>query len=320
MVNKRPNYTPPKPALWKGREDSLPGERFFQQVHCVDLNNQTLEPHTDTVFIGFACDEGIKRNGGRIGATLGPDALREQLAKLPCHSAKTFIDVGNMVCTDQRLESAQEDFGKLINACHQKGLQTIALGGGHEMAWGHFQGLVEHYPKIGIINIDAHFDIRPLPQEGLGTSGTPFTQIKHYCDAHQLNFDYACLGIQPLANTQSLFDKALEWGVQYLSAEEIHTQSFAAQAAFLDDFLLCHDHIYLSICLDAFAECYAPGVSAPQATGLSPWQVLPLLKYIAQTGKVVSIDIAELSPPLDQEQKTARLAAVIIAELLHFKE
>lgn len=43
---------------------------------------------------------------------------------------------------------------------------------------------------------------------------------------------------------------------------------------------------------------------------------MPLLKYLIQSGKVVSLDIAELSPPLDSELKTARLAALIIAELL----
>ena len=94
-------------------------------------------------------------------------------------------------------------------------------------------------------------------------------------------------------------------------------QSLAWQFAFLDDFMLNLDYIYLSICLDVLAECYAPGVSAPQPLGLSPWQVIPLLKYIMQSGKVISLDIAELSPPLDQEQKTARLAALIIAELLN---
>ena len=94
-------------------------------------------------------------------------------------------------------------------------------------------------------------------------------------------------------------------------------QSLAWQFAFLDDFMLNLDNIYLSICLDVFAECFAPGVSAPQPLGLTPWQTLPLLKYIIQSGKVVSLDIAELSPALDREQKTARLAALIIAELLN---
>lgn len=106
-----------------------------------------------------------------------------------------------------------------------------------------------------------------------------------------------------MGNTDSLFQQAHALNVQYLTAEEIYANSLAWHLAFLDDFMLNLDHIYLTICLDVLAEAFAPGVSAPQPLGLTPWQVLPLLKYIIQSGKVVSFDIAELSPPLDQEQK-----------------
>jgi formiminoglutamase len=126
------------------------------------------------------------------------------------------------------------------------------------------------------------------------------------------------LGIQAHANTQSLFTAADTFKVHYLTGEQINQTSFAWQLAFIDEFILNNEAIYLSICLDVFAESYAPGVSAPQALGLSPWQALPLLKYIIQTGKVVGIDIAELSPPLDHNLQTARLAGMIMAELLEF--
>ena len=314
------NYEPTNNMLWQGRADSLPGVRFFQHVQCVDVRSYKIQDVQQTVLIGFCCDEGIRRNEGRLGAKLGPDALREQLAKLACHSEQQFIDAGNIVCPDGQLEIAQQQFAKLVSHCHQNTLKTIAFGGGHEMAWAHFCGLTSHYPKIGIINFDAHFDIRPIPNGQHGTSGTPFWQIKQYCQQAQLPFDYCCLGIQPIANTKSLFDRAHDWNVRYLTAEQINEENYAWQTAFLDEFMLHHDYLYLSICLDVFAECVAPGVSAPQATGLNPWQVLPLLKYISQTGKVVSLDIAELSPPLDHEQKTSRLAAVIIAEILNLKE
>ena len=105
-----------------------------------------------------------------------------------------------------------------------------------------------------------------------------------------------------------------------MSAEQINKETNAWQTAFLDNFILRNDYLYLTICLDVFAESIAPGVSAPQALGLNPWHVIPLLKYIVQSGKVVGMDIAELSPPLDHEQKTSRLAAAIIAELLNLKE
>lgn len=317
MSIKLVNYEPSNPSLWQGRSDSLPGERYFQQVKLLNLQEQSLKKsHPATIFLGFCSDEGIQRNAGRIGAKTGPLQLREQLAKLPCHSRKEFIDVGNIV-SDKNLELAQDQFAKMISHCHQQGYKTVAFGGGHEIAWGHFGGLTQHYPKLGIINFDAHFDLRPI-KDGYATSGTPFRQIADYCLQNQQPFDYCCLGIQTIGNTQSLFGCAEKLQVSFLSTEQINQQNFARQCAFLDKFLSKHEHIYLSLCLDVFAECYAPGVSAPQAMGLTPWQALPLLKYIVQTGKVVSLDVAELSPPLDEEQKTARLAASLVAALLDY--
>ena len=65
-------YTPPDPALWQGRSDALPGEQLYQQIQCVNLliDSDSLlqkkEPIKKTfAFVGFCCDEGVRRNGGR---------------------------------------------------------------------------------------------------------------------------------------------------------------------------------------------------------------------------------------------------------------
>lgn len=311
------HYQAPIPALWQGRPDSLSNERFFQIIEFLDLSQKPLNcPQDTTVIIGFCCDEGVKRNLGQLGAKQGPNEIRKTLAKLPIHRAIKLLDVGNVCCDDSDLESAQTALAKIISHCHKQGLKTLILGGGHEIAWGHYQGLTTHYDKLGIINFDAHFDLRPLSDNGQGSSGTPFNQIANYCHQKEKAFNYCCLGIQKIANTKSLFEKANTLHVNYLNSAQMNEQSFAWQCAFLDDFLLNVDSIYLTICLDVFAECFAPGVSAPQATGITPWQALPLLKYIIQSQKVVSFDIAELSPPLDEKHKTARLAANLIAELI----
>ncbi len=317
MFSDLPYYEQAKPSLWQGRNDTPNPERFFQKISFINELKELIDYKKSTVFIGFASDAGIIRNSGRPGAKLGPDQIKKHLAKLPCPKNGPYIDLGSIICENDELESAQTQFAKLIDYCHQNGHTTVAFGGGHEIAWAHYQGLSASYPKLGIINFDAHFDIRPYAPGQKGTSGTPFSQIAAYCEEKNRSFDYCCIGIQHLGNTPSLFRRAEELKVQYLSTEELMQQSLAWQMAFLDDFMLNLDYIYLSICLDVFAECFAPGVSAPQPLGLSPWQTLPMLKYIMQSGKVVSIDVAELSPPLDQEEKTARLAALIVAELLN---
>lgn len=317
MFEQFPDYQQANPSLWQGRNDTTNGERFFQKINFINSQSELETTEQKTIFLGFASDAGIIRNQGRPGAKAGPDQLKMQLAKLPCPNDRCYVDLGSVVCEGDALESAQDQFASLIHLCHQQGHKTVAFGGGHEIAWAHFKGLSPHYPKLGIINFDAHFDLRPFQKGHPGNSGTPFSQIALYCAEQNLPFNYCCVGIQNFGNTPSLFKRAKELQVSYLTAEELCKQSEAWQTAFLDDFMLNLDHIYVSICLDVLAECFAPGVSAPQTMGIGPWQMLPLLKYIMQSGKVVSFDIAELSPPLDQDQKTARLAALIAAELLH---
>ncbi|STX29554.1 formimidoylglutamase [Legionella beliardensis] len=317
MLPEINNYEPPITSIWQGRKDSLPHERFFQAIKAYDIRIHSLQDiKSQTVFLGFNSDEGIRRNEGRLGAKEGPMALREQLAKLPWHAKRQLYDLGNIACKQQDLEEAQHQFADIIRQCHEHHCKTIALGGGHEIAWGHFLGLTNHYPKLGVINFDAHFDLRPTNQANQSTSGTPFYQIQRYCASKNRPFNYCCLGIQPHANTESLFKLAKDYNVSFLTAQQMNELGLKQQIKFIKEFISKQEAIYLSICLDTFAEAFAPGVSAPQALGLLPGQAVPLLQYIIQTGKVVSIDIAELSPPLDQGQKTARLAAMLIAELL----
>lgn len=312
-----PDYKATAQSLWQGRNDTPPDERFFQRVRCVDARSFSFsQAGPKQAFLGFCCDEGIRRNEGRVGARLGPDSLRKQLAKLAIHQDKHYIDLGNIECRFHQLESAQEQFAALITQCHRNQLFTIALGGGHEIAWAHFQGLAPIYPRLAIINFDAHFDIRPTTGKQQGNSGTPFAQIKEYCDENHREFHYCCLGIQSFANTKSLFSRAKDWNISYLTATQLNQEPLSTQIAFINQFMHNHEAIYLSICLDVFDECFAPGVSAPQSMGVSPLQSIPLLKYIMQSGKVISIDVAELSPSLDENDKTSRLAARLLAELI----
>lgn len=316
------HYQPPKQELWQGRMDSFPGERFFQIIQCLDatkVNRVPLGSQMAFGLVGFCCDAGVRRNLGRPGAAQGPAAFRTALAKQPLSSAAIQIyDLGDIVCHDDDLENAQNSLAELVALLISNNIQPIVIGGGHETAWGHYQGLIKANPTldVGIINFDAHFDLRPLLECGKGSSGTPFQQIALDCQTRQRNFSYFCLGIQQLANTKSLFATAKELKVNYISAETMHLQPITNYLPLLDQFIRAHQAIYLSICLDVFANCVAPGVSAPQALGLFPWQVIPIIRHIVQTKKMIGFDIVELSPPLDQNGMTAQLAANLAADAM----
>lgn len=319
------HYQSPETALWQGRQDTPSDSAFFQLVKPLDLTKPlpTKRHATEFVLLGFSCDEGIRRNLGRTGASEGPNALRSVLAKFPIHRHDISIyDAGNITCTDGDLESAQLALGNAVQLLLSQNFTPILIGGGHEIAWGHYQGLAKQCSgkNLGIINFDTHFDMRPILENDKGSSGTPFLQIATAHEKANRRFDYNCIGIQKQGNIDALYHTAEKYQAKILHADEmfLNPQSFSHE--FINRIINANDYLYLSLCLDVFSAAYAPGVSAPQSFGLSPWQVIPLFRQLALSGKVMSYDIAELSPKYDIDSRTVKLAANFVYEIIHYHQ
>jgi len=311
------HYQAPTHTIWNGRPDAPADNYFFQIITTHDLNTPIPTSTQTFALLGFCCDEGIRRNYGRQGAATGPFNLRKVLASLPIHRSDIkLIDVGDIVCQDEDLESAQHALGEATAQLLKANITPIIIGGGHELAYGHYQGIANvFHEQLGIINFDAHFDMRPLLPNQQGSSGTPFLQIAQAHQQDKRRFAYYCLGIQKNSNTKALFATAQQHQARIVLAEEIYEQKKLTET--LHDAINENENIYVSICMDVFASPYAPGVSAPQAFGITPWQMIPALRKIATSGKVISYDIAELSPTFDIDNRTAKLAANLIHEIVH---
>ncbi|WP_141104148.1 formimidoylglutamase, partial [Noviherbaspirillum denitrificans] len=220
-------HNKPDMSRWQGRVDAAEGE-LGQRWH------QIVTPLDDSgpggvALIGFACDAGVARNHGRTGARQGPAALRAVLGNMPVRRCRQIADAGDVVCVaegdDDGLERAQDELAATVAGVLSRGKLPVAMGGGHEMAFGSFSGLARHLetkekaPRIGIINLDAHFDLRMADR---ASSGTPFRQIAEDCDKRGWPFHYCVLGISEFANTQALFERARALGVRWMLDEELH--------------------------------------------------------------------------------------------------
>ncbi|MCB1112463.1 MAG: formimidoylglutamase [Chlamydiales bacterium] len=312
-------YVPASHSIWCGRDDGAGHPRFHHAIKCVDLNKELPESgsKSQVAILGFASDEGVKRNQGREGAINGPEALRGALAGLPFHrdASMTLIDAGDIRCKSGDLESAQKALGDAVGFLLNKGFLPIICGGGHETAWGSYQGIASYrnFEDLEIVNVDAHFDLRD--EGSVSTSGTPFLQIARDRQIKGLPFSYTCLGIQETGNTRGLFDRASELHVTYIKAEELHELGSSAASPVIDQ--LQSKHVYLSICLDAFNASVAPGVSAPQVMGIMPWYVTPAIIKLAASGNVCCFDVVELCPKYDVDNITAKLAASLVSTFIH---
>ncbi len=310
------SYIPPNPDFWTGR---LSGKGLYlhENIRYLPLDtSRETDIRPAIALLGYACDEGIRRNQGRPGAAKGADAIRHQLGRMPMHLDERIMlfDAGSIGCTDNDLEGAQNDLTLAVSQLLELHYYPIVIGGGHDMAYGHFNGLIrQHQNKsIGIINFDAHFDLRR--NETGNNSGTPFYQIASDCQAGGLDFRYLCLGIRRDANDRELFQTAEQFGVDFINAKQFALHRLVQIEREILQFISEVDAIYVTIDLDGFSSAYAPGVSSPSPMGFSPDIVLESLKIILDSTKTIGIDIAEMNPEYDADGLTAKLGA----SLIHF--
>ncbi len=325
------NYRPAGGRDWQGRVDSttnFDAFRWHQHMEFLDLRQEQLPAFTGVLgfaILGFCSDLGVARNKGRAGAAQGPEFIRQELANLPCtfDSGVKLYDAGDILCQEITLEEGQALLAEAVAKLWALNLFPLVLGGGHEVALGHYRGLRSglekkgRQGKLGIINFDAHFDIRPYNK--VGSSGTMFRQIYDQCRDEGFPYGYMCLGIQRHGNTVELFKTAKAMGVEYLLAKEMLHSDKLDVVNKIDDFIAKYDHIYVTICADVFSAAYAPGVSASQPLGLDPELVLFLLEFILKSRKLISFDIAEVSPRFDLDDTTSSLAAVLLFALVNTK-
>ena len=303
----------PDMSLWQGRVDAVEGDqalRWHQVIRPV-----TPEAASGLALLGFASDAGVWRNQGRTGAADGPYELRRQLSNLPARPGLALFDAGTVRVEGDALEDGQTAYAERVTELLDQGLIPVGLGGGHEIAFGSFQGLAQHLagrPRIGILNLDAHFDLRAAER---ATSGTPFRQIAQSCEVCGWPFHYAVLGISAFANTEALFQVARDLGVTWRLDEAMGFSDLPETQAFLKTFLAEVDHLYLTICLDVLPAADAPGVSAPSARGVALEVLEKVIDAACRSGKVRVADIAELNPSLDEDHRTARIAARLVGRI-----
>ncbi|MFM1821810.1 MAG: hypothetical protein RI967_76 [Planctomycetota bacterium] len=319
-------------AAWTGRVDGDAADvrRWHQEVRFVDLATEAL---TDAVvaaseaaggagalcFVGYASDEGVRRNLGRTGAAAGPAELRRRMAPLAAVEGVALLDAGDVAVDPSAggdpVADAQRVLADAVEAIARAGALPVVLGGGHDQAHGLFLGLAAAIGAApACVNFDAHLDLREIPAEG-PHSGTPFTQSWEWCRAREAPFRYCALGVQRAGNTRRLLERAEFAGATVVDADGFALDHVDVVMDAVND-AVDEGEIALSIDLDVFAAAFAPGVSAPSAMGIAPDAAFRrILRGLLASGRVKGVEIAELNPSLDVDGRTARLGAALVHEI-----
>lgn len=313
-------WQPTSASIWQGRDDSAEAPdalRLFQTV--TRSEHFTPEAYAGNIaLLGFACDEGVRRNQGRTGAHDAPDILRGALANMASTASHhALVDMGTITVQGQLLEAAQQALHDAVLACQRAGMRTLVSGGGHETAFGHGSGVLDAFPgeSVAIINLDAHLDLRHAAE---ATSGTPFRQLALHCEAQHRAFHYTCIGVSPAANTAALWQEAARRNVTVIDDLSVHQHFHDQVLPEIERIITTHDKIYLTVDLDVLPAAEMPAVSAPAAFGVPLATLLHVIAPLCHSGKLQAVDIVEFNPRFDRDGQGARTAARLAWQIVQW--
>ena len=280
-------------------------------------------------IIGVPMDLGQNRRG----VDMGPSAiryanLRQRLEAL----GHTIEDKGNIevpiqetcTITDPKLKYIDciVPMGRRVAGAVaisvQAGRFPLVLGGDHSLSVGSVRGAAKH-KKLGLIWLDAHADfnthettpsgnIHGMPLAALCGLGDP--RLTSLWDETPPVIDpkrVAIFGARDLDEGEKANLRSA--GVMVQSMEQVDRIGMvAALEKAIERVSRDVDGIYLSFDLDALDPRFAPGVGTPVLGGLTFREVHLVCEVLAETGKLIGMDIVEVNPILDEKNQTAKLA------------
>jgi len=312
----------PSKVVFDGTDKHADDPRFGTLVRPWDHQEKM-----DIGIVGVPFDGGVLASGGRIGAALAPDAIREQLKTygtatniVDNSDLRTHIirDCGNVIVS-KGIEITHSRTTTTIKTALETSDVVIVLGGGHDISFATARALSEkHHGNIGGANIDAHFDVRPV-LDGEVTSGTPFWRLLE--GNYLIGENFFEIGAQGHTNSKSHAEYLMTKGAHIFFLDHLRDKDIgiARMWSFLQDRTTLQkcDALFVSIDMDSIAQAFAPGVSAPSPDGLFPADVLRIAYLAGKNPKVRLFEIMEMNPLYDIDGRTARLAANIVLEFCY---
>jgi len=243
------------------------------------------------------------------GTSLGPDALLWASHELERSSIceDGIFTQSPINCSVNHRKCLGELQGRIQQIIQEKKL-PVTLGGEHSLTWAAVRGISGQFgEKIGIIQIDAHADLR----RSYGGEDHSHASVMHLLvkEGHRL----ASLGVRAICEEERMF--RLHKGVFFMDGEELvrgNTSFFSLP----DDF---PELVYLSFDLDGLDPSIMPAVGTPVPGGLGYYQAIDLVESALKGRKCVGMDMVELAPvegdlvsPFTAASLLQRLLALIV--------
>ncbi len=279
---------------------------------------------------------------GRRGVDMGPSALRygrleERLEGLG-HDVHDLGDIdvpaaeelgishagpgGGMAYLDEIRKACEATVEALLKLPEE--VFPLVLGGDHSIALGSVTGCSRRQ-RTGVVWVDAHGDFNtPETSPSGNIHGMPLATLCGIGDPRLIDIawdgakvrpeDVVLIGVRDLdGGEKQLMRQA---GVTVYTMKEVDHMGLPRIAEETLARLGALPRLHVSFDADVLDPEIAPGVGTPVAGGLTFREAHLLMELFSDSGRVTSLDLVEVNPILDRENRTANLLVDLAASLL----
>ena len=292
-------------------------------------------------IIGVPMDLGASRRG----VDMGPSALRvaglqARIKQLGCQ----VEDIGNIAVKQPEemsygekrakylaeIADACKDLGVMVEKSLEENLVPVVLGGDHSIAVGSLSGVASHFKKkdkrIGLIWLDAHGDINtPESSPSGNVHGMPLAAAMGYGAAELVELldfkpkvepqNISLVGIRDLDSQEKKLAK--KSGVHVFTMRDIDERGM--REVMSDALKYAMDDtggIAVSLDMDFVHPSDAPGVGTPVRGGVTYREAHLAMEMIADTEAMLSLEVVEINPVIDEHNRTALLGVELVLSAL----
>lgn len=232
----------------------------------------------------------------REGASKAPDFIRYSSHNYESYIMESKIDLRDIKIHDAGNFSIEEA-KSFIRKVRKEEKIPVVIGGAHSISPFLTSSIDEN---LSVVILDAHLDFRDEYMEN---------KFSHACTSRRIFEEVGkdkiiSVGIRSASKEE--IEEAEKLDFKYITSSQFK-ESIADEIKF--------DKIYLSIDMDVFDPCHAPGVSNPEPNGLG-YEIFDFIEKIAK--RVFAIDVVEVSPPYD-DGRTSLLASKLIRNFISWK-
>jgi arginase len=282
----------------------------------------------------------IQFGADRAGVEMGPNAIRSSNIQSRLESLGYRVqDIG-----DIHVNRVQEDYGpveklkylaeiarvngelaQMVSLEMGKGRLPLVIGGDHSIAIGTIKGVLQHKSRLGVIWFDAHTDVNTAETTGSGNiHGMSLAVLLGFGHPSLVSIagehtkvnprNVVIIGARSVDPGERIFLR--EQGIRVFTMHDIDKYGMkAVMEEALERVTVGTDGVHLSLDLDGMDPNEAPGVGTPVRGGMSYRESHFAMEMLHESGSLVSAEVVEVNPILDQNNKTARAAVELVGSV-----